>query len=179
MTQAQTLIFENEREKAALHDEAICLFHQGKIAEDHLNLGHTFRQEILSGYVVKSAVRFVSETVGFGLFAETLLKPGAFVGEYVGCVRKNNRHGEMNNYLYSYPQCDEIGRNFVIDASRGNAIRFVNHSQSPNLIPKYAFVDGFYHLILLTLREIHPGEQFSYNYGKKYWIIREPPEPLD
>ena len=172
------LIFEKEDERAALHSEALSHLQKGMIPKERIALGAQFEKEINEGLIASSAVHFIDEAVGFGLFATGPLPKGAFVGEYVGRVRQNNRHGEMNNYLYSYPQVDNIGRNYVIDAKEGNLIRFVNHSERPNLISKYAFLDGFYHLILITLKEIHIDEQFTYNYGKKYWIVRESPKPL-
>jgi len=172
------LEFEHESERLALYTEAMNHFKEGSIPDERIALGKQFKELIEEGFVVDSSIQFLGEDVGYGLFAKETIPEGAYAGEYVGCVRQNNRHGEMNNYLYSYPQLDEIGRNYVIDAEKGNDTRLINHSYTPNLIPKYAFVDGFYHLILLTLREIKSGEQLAYNYGKKYWIIREPPKPL-
>ncbi|NGX44968.1 MAG: hypothetical protein K940chlam2_00108 [Chlamydiae bacterium] len=172
------LEFENESERLALYAEAVAHYEAGSIPKERIDLGKKFKELITQGYIVKNSVRFLGEEIGDGFFANEPLEEGAFVGEYVGCVRQNNRHGEMNNYLYSYPQTDEIGRNYVIDAENGSHTRLINHSFQPNLIAKYAFVDGYYHLILLTLREIQVDEQLAYNYGKKYWIVREPPKPL-
>jgi hypothetical protein len=67
----------------------------------------------------------------------------------------------------------------VIDATQGNFTRFINHSNRPNLKPFYAFFDGLYHMILISIKDISKGEQFSYDYGPKYWYIRSPPEIIE
>ena len=102
------------------------------------------------------------------------------MGEYTGIVRENVRiyFAPLNNYCYEYPVPDALGRSFVIDATRGNFTRFINHSRAPNLKPVYAFFDGFYHLIFLSLKEIQKGEQLSYDYGRNYWLLRSDPEEL-
>ena len=70
---------------------------------------------------------------------------------------------------------DEDGINYVIDATNGNLTRFINHSYNPNLQPMYAFIEGFYHLIFLTIKPIKNGEQLAYNYGNNYWYLRGKP----
>jgi SET domain-containing protein len=67
----------------------------------------------------------------------------------------------------------------VIDATKGNLTRFINHSIHPNLKPIHVFYEGFYHLIFLALRRIEKGTQLSYDYGKNYWYIREKPVELE
>jgi SET domain-containing protein len=66
----------------------------------------------------------------------------------------------------------------VIDATAGCLTRFINHSSNPNLTPIHAYWEGFYHLIFLSLRAIHPGEQLTFDYGETYWYIREKPVTL-
>lgn len=118
-----------------------------------------------------------NDDVGYGLYAEQAIEKDSYLGEYTGIVRKNDRRylEPLNNYCYEYPIQDEIGRNYVIDATSGNATRFINHSSSPNLKPVYAFIDGFYHLIFLALDRIERGTQLSYDYGTNYWYLRNPP----
>jgi SET domain-containing protein len=109
------------------------------------------------------------------------LQKGIYIGEYTGVVRENRRvyFAPLNNYCYEYPVPDGIGKNYVIDATKGNFTRFINHSYEPNLKPVYAFLDGFYHLIFLSLRVIQKGEQLCYDYGRHYWVIRPVPEELN
>ncbi|HSX04051.1 MAG TPA: SET domain-containing protein-lysine N-methyltransferase [Rhabdochlamydiaceae bacterium] len=140
--------------------------------------GKKYQSLIESSFTPKVSVRWVSEEVGYGLFAEEDLREGSYVGEYVGQIRKNDEHGTFNHYLYSYPVLDFIGRNYVIDATCGNLLRFANHSFEFNLKKAYAYFPPFYHAIFITCRPIVKGEQLTYNYGKKYWYLRGTPRIL-
>ena len=123
-------------------------------------------------------MRWIDEDVGYGLYAEEAIEAGEYVGEYTGTVRRNDRRyfEPLNNYCYEYPVLDEIGRSFVIDATRGNATRFINHSFDPNLKPIHVFVEGFYHLIFIAIKRIEKGYQLAYDYGVNYWYVRNPPK---
>jgi hypothetical protein len=153
---------------------------KGNIPKEAIALGTKYRREIEVGYEPNVSIRWVSEKVGYGAFAEEVIEPDTFVGEYTGVVRENVRvyFQPLNNYCYEYPVPDDIGRSFVIDATKGNFTRFINHSKKPNLKPVYAFLDGFYHLILISLCKIEKGEQLSYEYGARYWWLRDPPEEI-
>ncbi len=144
----------------------------------HVALGKKWKKAIEAGDHPKVSIRWMDEKVGHGLFAEEDLPEGSYVGEYVGEVRRNDNRLFISDYLYAYPVCDEIGRNYVIDAFAGNIIRFVNHSYTPNLKPQYVFFDGYYHMILLAMTPIKKGTQLMYNYGKQYWYVRTPPKFL-
>jgi len=145
------------------------------IAEEN---GKKYQNLIESSYTPKVSVRWISQEVGYGLFAEEDLPENSYVGEYVGHIRKNNEHGELNHYLYKYPVLDEIGRNYVIDATCGNLLRFANHSFAFNMKHTYAFANRFYHAIFITIRPIVKGEQLTYSYGKNYWYLRGNPTEL-
>lgn len=174
----QKLSFKNPMLRRHLLDRGLEQFKAGSILPTHLEMGQKWKTKIEEGVIPKVSLRWINSTAGFGLFAEEDLEEGTFVGEYVGEVRENNDHLRLSDYLYAYPLLDELGRNFVIDAQKGSLTRFINHSYHPNLFPTYAYVDGLYHMILITDRPIHRGTQLSYNYGRKYWAIRQSPEEL-
>lgn len=169
-----SLIFQNSALQQHLFEQA----KEREIRPLHLENGARFKKEIEESYIAPVSVRWIDPEIGFGLFAEVDLEEGTYIGEYVGEVRPNNNHLFLSDYLYSYPILDEIGRNYVIDAHKGCLTRFINHSYQPNLDSPYAFVDGFYHMILLANRPIKKGEQLSFNYGKNYWAIRTQPKEL-
>ncbi len=171
----KNLCFQDEELFHSLLEMGIKKQEAGEVLQEHLEYGNRFKDKIEKGTIAKVSVRFCSEKIGSGLFAEEPLKKEAFVGEYTGRVRKNDDHLSVNNYLYEYPIPDYIGRSHVIDATEGNLIRFVNHKTSANLKPVYAFIEGIYHLILLAKREIAVGEELTYDYGKTYWYVRSPP----
>ena len=147
------------------------------VSHEALELGQKYIEKINAAYIPHVSVRWISDKVGYGLFAEEKISEGSYVGEYTGIVRRNDRRyfEPLNNYCYEYPVDDEIGRSFVIDATQGNLTRFINHSSKPNLKPVHVFYDGYYHLIFIALREIQKGEELSYDYGESYWYLREPP----
>jgi len=152
----------------------------GGVMTESLELGEKFARQIQAGELPVVSVRFVNDQVGYGLFAEEEIVEGFFVGEYTGLVRENNRRyfEPLNHYCYEYPVTDAMGRSFVIDATQGNLTRFINHSFKPNLKPRYAFLDGFYHCIFIAQRTIAKGTQLTYDYGQSYWYVRSPPQPL-
>jgi SET domain-containing protein len=171
----KNLCFQDEELFHSLHELGIKKQEAGEVLLEHLEYGKKFKEEIERGALAKTSVRWCGGKIGWGLFAEEALKNGAFVGEYTGNVRKNDDHLSVNNYLYEYPIPDYIGRSHVIDATRGNLIRYVNHKTHANLKPVYAFVEGIYHLILLAKQDIGKGEELTYDYGKTYWYVRSPP----
>lgn len=142
-------------------------------------LGERFASLIRGGTLPSLSLQFVSDLVGWGAFLEEELPEGSFAGEYTGIVRQNDiRRYLPNDYLYTYPVKDPSGIPFVIDATSGNLTRFINHSFTPNLQPLQAYLDGFYHIIFLSLRKISAGEQLSYNYGQNYWHLRNWPQTI-
>ncbi|HSX11562.1 MAG TPA: SET domain-containing protein-lysine N-methyltransferase [Chlamydiales bacterium] len=175
-----SIAFQSEMERRDILARGFDKLQKGEVAEEALVFGQKYKKKIESDYAPKVSVRFVNDQVGHGVFAEQTLKSERYVGEYTGIVRENIRvyFVPLNNYCYEYPVVDSLGKHFVVDATRGNFTRFINHSFKPNLRPAYAFYDGFYHVIFLTLRQISKGEQLCFDYGHNYWILREAPQIL-
>lgn len=146
--------------------------------EECQELGKTFYREITTSYFAPSKVSFVDERVGYGLFAKKNVKKGEFIGEYTGKVSRYEI-GTFSDYLYRYPINDQIDRPYVIDANSGNVLRFANHSSRFNMKAHTAYIEPFFHTIFLATRAINEGEQFLYDYGKKYWTLRGRPKDLD
>lgn len=173
--------FKSKKARVEIHSRGLKELQKGNVPLEALQLGKKYRKKIESQYAPEVSIRFINERVGHGVFVEEVIKADRFIGEYTGIIRENLRtyFVPLNNYCFEYPVPDQIGRNYVIDATKGNFTRFINHSNKPNLIPTYVFFDGFYHLIFLSLRDIQKGEQLSYDYGAGYWYIRTPPEELN
>lgn len=172
--------FETKEDQEFVLAKGMEKYQNGNISHEAQELGLRFKDKIESAYIPAVSVQWVNDDVGHGLFAEEEIPSGAYVGEYTGFVRRNDRRyfEPLNNYCYEYPVPDEIGRSFVIDATQGNLTRFINHSSSPNLKPIHVFLEGYYHLIFLALKPIAKGTQLSYDYGVNYWYCREPPKEL-
>jgi hypothetical protein len=172
-----SITFETSEDQADILARGQAKHQNNLVSLESLELGKKFIEKIETAYIPQVSVRWVSDLVGYGLFAEEEIAARSYVGEYTGIVRRNNRRyfEPLNNYCYEYPVEDEIGRSFVIDATQGNLTRFINHSSSPNLKPIHVFYEGYYHLIFIALRLIQKGEQLSYDYGESYWYLRSSP----
>ncbi len=174
------IAFESLEDREDVRARGITKLQNNQVSLKSQELGNKFIHKIEEAYIPQVSVRWIDEKIGYGLFAEEDISMGDYAGEYTGIVRRNDRRyfEPLNNYCYEYPVDDEIGRSFVIDATQGNLTRFINHSLSPNLQPVHVYYDGFYHLIFIAMHKILQGQQLSYDYGKSYWYLREPPVPV-
>ena len=56
------------------------------------------------GFMADVSIRWIDSTYGYGLFAETDLVKGAYIGEYTGLVRQMYRlNPDHNAYCFHYP----------------------------------------------------------------------------
>jgi len=174
------IAFETSADREEIRRRGLDKLKNNEISKKSQEFGNKFIKKIEASYIPDVSIRWLNESLGYGLFSEESLSVGCYVGEYTGVVRKNDRRylEPLNNYCYEYPVPDYVGRSFVVDATNGNLTRFINHSFNPNLKPVHVFCDGFYHLIFLAIRPIEKGTQLCYNYGQSYWYIREPPVNL-
>lgn len=105
-------------------------------------------------------IRYVSEEIGVGVFATKLIPKGTIVWikddldiifdeEFIDSLDENRK-----NFIYKYAYEDNDGE-YVLCWDHA---RFVNHSFNPNC------VDTAYDFEL-AVRDIHPGEQLTADYG--------------
>jgi len=137
--------------------------------------GRRYRAEMESAYIAPVILRWIDNTLGYGVYAETDIEERAYVGEYTGLVRRLSRWTpDPNEYCFHYPTRLWSLCYYAVDAQKeGNALRFVNHSDIPNLEP-ISIVDekGLLHIGFVTTRRIKAGEQLTFNYGGDYWKRR-------
>ena len=98
---------------------------------------------------------------GLGLFALKPIKKGEFIAYYSGRIITNAEADRLwTKYLF------ELNSRWTIDgSSRRNTARYINHSCRPN-----AETDVKKHKILITaIKNIHPGDEITYNYGRAYF----------
>lgn len=122
---------------------------------------------------------------GWGLVTPTALHKGQYLGQYCGELidmeeamrRAHSMYAKRKNYYFiEY----DASAGEVIDAGlRGNKLRFVNHSCEPNCYFEKWLLSGSeegrdaeYQLALFALRDIHAGEEITYDYG---WSAFQPP----
>ena len=134
-----------------------------------------FRKQSLPRVFIKE----VNSIIGLGVFAKETLRALTYVGQYAGIVRRRKRReDDANSYVFRYLDT-RFRVPFVVDAQKqGNICRFLNHSDTPNLISRSLVIDDTYHIIFFTKRACQKGEQLTYDYGPFYWRKRPHPLPL-
>lgn len=99
--------------------------------------------------------------IGLGLFTSRRISKGDLVIEYTGKLLSNAEADYLNSrYLF------QVNRRWTIDGSgRENLSRYINHSCRPNCIAYTSRLKVF----IYAKRNIAPGEELSYDYGKEYF----------
>lgn len=98
---------------------------------------------------------------GLGLFAKVSFKKGQLVIEYTGeKITDEEADRRAGKYLMTFE------KGYTVDGKgRENAGRYVNHSCRPN---STAFIDRK-KLLIRARKNIQPGEEITYDYGKEYY----------
>lgn len=103
---------------------------------------------------------------GLGLFATRVIKRASYIATYRGPIltveeaEKRERQGAK--YMF------ELTKKLTIDGSpRWNVARYMNHSCWPNAKPVINTREK--KITFVALRDISPGEEITYNYGKEYY----------
>ncbi|HHY50830.1 MAG TPA: SET domain-containing protein [Alphaproteobacteria bacterium] len=98
---------------------------------------------------------------GLGLFAAEPIPRNACVIEYTGRPLTDEEYSRSRSrYLF------DLGNGKVLDGSpRWNKARYINHSCVPNCEPELH--RG--RILIYALRDIAPGEELAYDYGKEYF----------
>lgn len=106
-------------------------------------------------------LRVGRSSAGLGLFAEELIPKGACIIEYVGrTISKEEETTSRSKYLF------EINKNKTIDGKpKWNKAGYINHSCKPNAEVEIRDARVF----IMALRNIQPGEELFYDYGKEYF----------
>jgi uncharacterized protein len=100
-------------------------------------------------------------SAGLGLFAVAPIARGAYLIDYRGkriSTAAADRSRSRNLF--------EIDKHWTIDGSpRTNVARYINHSCKPNCVARIIARS----IRIFALRNIKPGEELTYNYGKEYF----------
>ncbi len=141
---------------------------------EELNLGRQYQNELSYGHTADIIIRWIDNSLGYGVFLNEDVNEGTFIGEYTGKVRKLCRAlPDPNAFCFHYPTKFWSIRYTVIDALHGgNSMRFVNHSDIPNLVPVCMVDRGIVHIVFVANRNIEKGEQLTFDYGEDYWKNR-------
>ncbi|KAK5101357.1 histone methyltransferase set2 [Lithohypha guttulata] len=111
-----------------------------------------------------------TEKKGYGLRANTALKHGDFIFEYIGEVipegtfRKRMRQYDDEGIKHFYFMSLSKGE-FVDATKKGNLGRFCNHSCNPNCYVDKWVVGDKLRMGIFAERNIKPGEELVFNYN--------------
>jgi hypothetical protein len=167
---APRLRFTSEFPKQRITKEAgLRVLRRWELTRERSRYGR-FAANLHAGPAPQVYIQRVSESIGWGVFAGEDIAKGTFVGEYTGTVglERVDDHG-CDRYAWSYPVPEEIA-SVSLDAEHwGNAMRFVNHSRSPNLEAGYVWYEGAWHVIYVSKRQIPKHTQLTVSYGPDYF----------
>ena len=127
------------------------------IAGDIVGIGGYWRTMSSRSFRVGRSV------TGLGLFAIKAIKRGAYIATYRGrritTEQADWRAARGASYMF------ELNKRWTIDGSpRWNVARYINHSCRPNAKP----VGRKGGIVIVALRQIEPGEEITYDYGREY-----------
>ena len=123
---------------------------------------------------------------GLGIFANSDIKKGTFIGNYMGEIYRNNESYPNNNYIFGTTSAD---KEYIIDGSdiiKSNFARFMNCCYNDDvenlLVVRYTNpgnsciftkengeeinIDGY--LFFYAKKDIREGEELLYDYGEAY-----------
>jgi uncharacterized protein len=134
-----------------------------------------FKTQYQSTTLPNLYVKWVNDTIEYGLYTEAFIPKGTAIGEYTGTVKSASMY-DAGDYYFYYPQkyrwkTKPLTDDKVIDAHRfGNLLRYVNHSDSPNLDALWAKDRKLLHLFFVAASDIPPHTQLTVSYGKDYFF---------
>eukprot|EP01128_Nolandella_sp_AFSM9_P003636 TRINITY_DN1586_c1_g1_i1.p1 TRINITY_DN1586_c1_g1~~TRINITY_DN1586_c1_g1_i1.p1 ORF type:complete len:412 (-),score=88.79 TRINITY_DN1586_c1_g1_i1:115-1305(-) len=109
-------------------------------------------------------IGFVSESIGFGVFAKKDLAVGSYITRYGGCFQKAELSKDR-----SYCMTSSVS-NIVIDSREfRNLGGLVNHSSRPNAEAISMFEQGVDQAMLIATAPIKKGEQIFIDYSENYF----------
>jgi len=108
----------------------------------------------------RESIKVGRSSAGFGLFATAPIEAGMYL-EYTGPIISNDEANTLTNARYLF----ELNSRWTIQgAGRDNLARYINHSCRPNC----ESVQNGKRIFIKALRDIKPGEEFTYDYGEEY-----------
>lgn len=133
------------------------------LAKDNYYWAEKYAHQLDSSTIGPVYVKWIDHTIGYGLCALEDIPQGAYIGEYTGCVREIASN--PNAYCFHYPTRWWSWKKCVIDALKeGNILRFINHSENPNLQPFCLVNRRLLHFVFIAKRDISKGTELTFTY---------------
>lgn len=130
-----------------------------------------YKPELLKRAMAPVVVKWIDEEVGYGLFAATDILRNTFIGEYTGRIERSLPFNTKNHdYAFEYPGRRWYGVGQMVQAvEAGNEMRFINHSQGPNVEAIGLYCEGVVRIAIHAIGYIPKGDQLTLCYGERYW----------
>lgn len=147
-------------------------------------LSKQYQKDVVEKTLAPMYLQYVSDNVGYGVFAQKFIKKGDCIGVYAGELRpirtQADAYPEDVDYAWFYFEDTKDGKKMVIDGKyMGNELRFINDDKNPNVFAIGVIVDNCWYLCYVADRDILKDEQLTISYGSEYWQARQiTPEPL-
>lgn len=141
-------------------------------------LDQRYGEEIDQARVAPVYIKKIDDAIGYGVFADQLIRAGDFIGEYAGVVQISGKYthcfssdsGYESDYSWYY--LDELEQAPPLEINgrcEGNEMRFVNHGAEPNLVVEHTLHRGQWVLFFTAGRDIARDEELLISYGTAYW----------
>lgn len=109
-------------------------------------------------------VRYIDETMGFGVFASQDIDEGVIVETCYSIKTYNQTFNPCFDYLFSLNDTESL-----LPLGYGS---IYNHSYTPNI--HWRIVNEEKPVIeFFSLKKIKMGDELCHNYGPRYWKVRE------
>lgn len=134
----------------------------------------TYAGAIQMKYRAPMYLKWISDVVGYGIFAGDDIKKGDLIGEYSGVLREVKKAPDNLDYAWYYSLDGVDGKKLVVDGKyQGNELRFINHADDPNTIRIDVLGrDGIFHVVYVASKDITKDEQLTVSYGEGYFTSR-------
>lgn len=135
-----------------------------------------FSQLVREGHRAPIYIKWISDEVGYGVFAREDIPAGTLIAEYSGVVVPKNRV-RNRTWSWKYPIkghfIDTFPREVSLDGGIfGNEMRFLNHGDHRNTSPVFVHDGTTWVNCYYARKPIAQDEELLINYGKRYWKHR-------
>lgn len=140
-----------------------------------------FSQLIKDGHKAPIYVKWVSDEVGYGVFASEDIPAGTLIAEYTGVVQLKESV-ENRTWSWKYPMRGQFIERFPEKVSLdggiyGNETRFINHSDENNASTAFIHNGIAWVMCYFSKKAIPKDQEVLANYGKRYWKTRSKKAP--
>lgn len=141
--------------------------------------------DLLNGSEFPVYLRYINPYVGFGVFAETEITAGQYIGIYNG---EFDFARSSTDYQYMYALNQDPFHKHINARMFGSFSRFINHTcdasinklcgqydfptseaYKENIIPEHRVYNGYEFILFKAKHNIKPHQQLLFNYGDDYW----------